>query len=97
MFVIVVDLRAELRPYGCGQMKTPNFDRLAKSSMQFNRAYVQQAICSASRASFLTRRPLDELYKKLRPFRTTGYKSHGWVWFYRQLPKSETGLAPKLD
>jgi len=39
------------------------------------------------------RRPLDELYKKLRPFRTTGSKAHGWVWFYRQLPKSERDLA----
>ena len=54
MFIIVDDLRAELGSYGSGQMKTPNFDRLAKQSMQFNRAYVQQAICSASRASFLT-------------------------------------------
>jgi iduronate 2-sulfatase len=53
MFVIVDDLRAELNSYGCGQMKTPNFDRLAERSMQFNRAYVQQAICCASRASFL--------------------------------------------
>ena len=35
-------------------MKTPNFDRLAKMGMQFNRAYVQQAVCSASRASLLT-------------------------------------------
>jgi len=39
------------------------------------------------------RRPLDELYRKLQPFRTTGYKSHGWVWLYRQLPKAETSLA----
>lgn len=39
------------------------------------------------------RRPLDELYKKLRPFRTTGSKAHGWVWFYRQLPKRERDLA----
>ena len=39
------------------------------------------------------RRPLDELYRKLRPFRTTGSKAHGWVWFYRQLPKSNRGLA----
>ena len=38
------------------------------------------------------RRPLDELYRQLRPFRTTGYKAHGWVWFYRQLTKSERGL-----
>ena len=37
IFIIVDDLRAELGLYGCGQMKTPNFDRIAKQSMQFNR------------------------------------------------------------
>ena len=42
------------------------------------------------------RRPLDELYKKLRPFRTTGYKSHGWVWFYRQIPQGELSLREKV-
>ena len=42
------------------------------------------------------RRPLDELYKKLRPFRTTGYKSHGWVWFYRQVPKGDLTLSEKV-
>ena len=39
------------------------------------------------------RRPANELYKKLRPYRTTGYKSHGWVWFYRQLPNRAVNLT----
>ncbi len=54
MFIVVDDLRAELGSYGCDQIKSPNFDRLASTGMQFNRVYVQQAICCASRASFLT-------------------------------------------
>lgn len=54
LFVIVDDLRIELNSYGFPHMKTPNLDRLAAMGMQFNRAYVQQAVCAASRASFLT-------------------------------------------
>lgn len=54
LFIGVDDLRPQLNSYGYSQMKTPNFDRLAKMGMQFNRAYVQQAVCAASRASILT-------------------------------------------
>ena len=39
------------------------------------------------------RQPVNELYRKLRPFRTTGYKSHGWVWLYRQLPQTDVDLT----
>ena len=42
------------------------------------------------------RQPGDELYKKLRPYRTTGYKSHGWVWFYRQLPQRKVNLTKEV-
>jgi len=42
------------------------------------------------------RRPADKLYSKLRPFRTTGYKSHGWVWFYRQTPARDVALTEKV-
>ena len=42
------------------------------------------------------RRPGDAIYKKLRPYRTTGYKSHGWVWFYRQLPQAKLNLAEEV-
>ena len=42
------------------------------------------------------RRPANELYEKLRPYRTTGYKSHGWVWFYRQLPNRAVDLTKEV-
>jgi iduronate 2-sulfatase len=54
LFIGVDDLRPQLASYGCSQMKTPNIDRLAEIGLQFNRAYVQQAVCAASRASLLT-------------------------------------------
>jgi iduronate 2-sulfatase len=54
MFIGVDDLRVQLNSYGYPQMKTPAFDRMAAMGVQFNRAYVQQAVCAASRASFLT-------------------------------------------
>jgi len=42
------------------------------------------------------RLPGDAIYKKLRPYRTTGYKPHGWVWFYRQLPQAKVNLAREV-
>lgn len=54
LFIGVDDLRPQIGSYGFDQMVTPNFDRLARTGVQFNRAYVQQAVCAASRASFLT-------------------------------------------
>ncbi|WP_397445693.1 sulfatase [Polaribacter sp. R77954] len=50
----VDDLRAELGCYGSETAITPNIDKLAKDGVQFNKAYVQQAICAPSRMSTLT-------------------------------------------
>lgn len=50
----VDDLRCNLGCYGDPVAVTPNLDRLAQRGTIFTRAYVQQAVCSASRASFLT-------------------------------------------
>ena len=36
------------------KMYTPNLDKLASKSLLLKRAYVQQAVCSPSRASLLT-------------------------------------------
>ncbi len=54
LFIVVDDLRPELGCYGRSHMVTPNIDRLAAKGIQFNRAYVQQASCAPSRASFLS-------------------------------------------
>lgn len=54
LFIAVDDLRPELGCYGRDQIKSPNIDALAKSGIVFERAYVQQAVCSPSRTSLLT-------------------------------------------
>jgi iduronate 2-sulfatase len=54
LMICVDDLRPETRSYGAAQMITPNLDRLAADGYQFNRAYIQQAVCSPSRTSVLT-------------------------------------------
>ena len=64
LFIPIDDLRPLLNVYGeddplkpitiDGESGTPNFDRLAASGVTFLNAHCQQAICTASRASFLT-------------------------------------------
>lgn len=54
LFIAVDDLRAELGTYGSEIVKSPNIDDLAKEGVQFNKAYVQEAICGPSRASIMT-------------------------------------------
>jgi arylsulfatase A-like enzyme len=54
LFIGVDDLRPLLNSYGNNQMHTPNLDKLASEGVQFNNAYVNIAVCGASRASILT-------------------------------------------
>jgi arylsulfatase A-like enzyme len=54
LFITVDDLRPELKCYGATFMYTPNIDQLAAEGMLFKRAYVQQAICMATRASVMS-------------------------------------------
>jgi iduronate 2-sulfatase len=54
VFIAVDDLKPLLNCYGYSQMKTPNFDRLAKMGVTFTNANVQQAVCGPSRTSVMT-------------------------------------------
>lgn len=53
LFIIVDDMNVDLQSYG-GPVVSPHIDQLAAGGIQFNKAYVQQPVCAASRASFLT-------------------------------------------
>ncbi len=88
IFIVADDFRAELASYGSPAI-TPNLDRLAKRTLQFDRAYAQQAVCNPSRSSFLTGRRPDTLriwnnsvhFRELNPDVMTlplWFKQHGY-------------------
>ena len=54
LFVMVDDLRPELKIYGQSHIKSPNIDALASEGVTFNRAYCNVPVCGASRASLLS-------------------------------------------
>ena len=80
LYFVVDDLRPEfMSAYGQSQMKTPNLDSLANSSLTFAHAYCQQAVCGPSRASFMTgRRPEHtNVFDNKANFRESGVDATG--------------------
>lgn len=89
LFIMADDFRPEMGCYGSPAL-TPNLDKLAKRSVQFERAYCQQAVCNPSRSSLLTGRRPDTLklwnngthFRELNPDVTTlplWFKEHGYT------------------
>lgn len=57
VFILADDLGyGDIGCYGCADIKTPNIDRLAADGMRFSAAYANGAVCSPTRAAFLTAR-----------------------------------------
>ena len=54
LFIVVDDLKPLLGSYGYNEIISPNIDKLASEGVLFSKAYAQQAICTASRMSFIT-------------------------------------------
>jgi len=54
LFISIDDLRPTINTYGVSKMITPNLDKLASQSVQFNNAFTNIAVCGASRASIMT-------------------------------------------
>lgn len=54
LLITADDLGLQLRCYGDELAETPNIDRLARESVQFQTAYVSQASCSPSRSTMFT-------------------------------------------
>ncbi|HWV70965.1 MAG TPA: sulfatase [Pseudosphingobacterium sp.] len=59
LFIAADDLNNHEGTYGQHYVQTPHFDRLAKSGVQFNKAYNQFPLCSPSRSSLMTGRTPD--------------------------------------
>lgn len=74
LLIISDDLRPQLGAYGLRFMHTPRMDRLASEGVLFEHAYVQQAICSPTRNSFLSGRYPDKTltWNFLNNFREKG-------------------------
>lgn len=54
LFILVDDLKPLINSYGASKMITPNLDRFADEGVVFTNAHAQQAVCAASRVSFMT-------------------------------------------
>ena len=54
LFIMADDLRPELSIYGRNHVISPNFERIAKRGIVFDRVYSQIAVCFPSRHSLLT-------------------------------------------
>ena len=93
LFIVVDDLKPLLGSYGYNEIISPNIDKLASEGVLFSKAYAQQAICTASRMSFITgKRPdytkiwdLQTRLRDIRPdiktipqyFKENGYETVG--------------------
>lgn len=89
LFLMADDLRPEMATYGSAAL-TPHLDGLARQSVQFDRAYCQQAVCNPSRSSMLTGKRPDSLrlwnngthFRERNPDVTTlplWFREHGYV------------------
>lgn len=97
LLIVSEDNGAELGCYGTPDVKTPRLDQLAMEGCRFANAYVPHAVCSASRAAFLT---------GLYPFQNgqIGLATHRYAMFrhWDNLPSVlkahgyRTGLIGKL-
>ena len=73
------DLRPWFLPFQDSSIAAPSFLRLAKGALAFNRTYVQQAVCSPSRNSFMSGRRPDStrVYNFKTSFRESGVDASG--------------------
>lgn len=103
LFIISDDLRAQLGVYNGPNfatpvhtdMYTPNIDALASRSLLLKRAYVQQALCSPSRSSFLTGRRPDttHVYDLVSSFRHVGGNFTTLPQFFKQKGYKTYGIG----
>jgi choline-sulfatase len=70
-----------LGSYGCGEMHTPNIDKLAREGAQFTRAFACTPVCSPSRMTWITGRipSVHGVQDWLRPEDSFGKDTRRWL------------------
>lgn len=83
ILLIVTDQQRfdSLSCYGCTAIKTPNLDKLASQGARFTNCYVDNPVCTPSRASMFTGKPI---------------MGHGVYRLHDDLPTSETPFPAHL-
>ncbi len=111
LLILSDDLRPQLGCYGDETVISPNIDRFAETAVRFDRAYVQQAVCSPSRNSFLSglrpettglmgfgthlREKVPDAVTLPQHFKNNGYHTVGMGKVYHVY--AETGLGSEDD
>ncbi len=86
LFIICHDIGRRYSSYGNAQIHTPNIDRLAQESVQFNNQFCQWPLCGPSRANIFTGcRPLTTERYNNQPFFPNFRKKMGAE--FRSLPE----------
>jgi iduronate 2-sulfatase len=104
LLIIADDLRPQMGAYqdpgerptlSLPRMSTPHMDHLASQSLVLKNAYVQQALCSPSRSSFLTSRRPDttRVYDLKTYFRSSGGNFTTLPQFFRERGYVSLGLG----
>ena len=97
LYLVVDDLRSELGFTNHRKgLVTPVLDALAKKGMVFDRAYVQQGVCSPSRNSFLSGRRPDttKIWNFKDSFRTNlGDCISSWPGAFKNAGFTSTGMG----
>jgi hypothetical protein len=97
LYLVVDDLRNELGFTNHRKgLRTPNLDALAKKGMIFDRAYIQQGVCSPSRNSFLSGRRPDttKIWNFKNSFRDTlGDCISSWPGAFKNAGFVSTGMG----
>ncbi len=67
--------------YGCGEMRTPNIDRLAREGARFTRAFACTPVCSPSRMTYMTGKIPSQhgVQDWLRPVDSFGQRTRRWL------------------
>jgi len=70
-----------LNNYGCGEMHTPNLDKLARDGARFTRAFACTPVCSPSRVTWITGRipSVHGVQDWLRPEDSFGKDTRRWL------------------